>query len=97
MKAATAVSNRFGGFANALSAVAASDLSAIQFIVRQGVSLRDISNKELEEEVYLAGTRNIMADVMKFVTRLANGGRDPDLEGEGDDKTADEGAEGNGD
>ncbi|MBB3937672.1 hypothetical protein [Aureimonas phyllosphaerae] len=95
LKAATAVSNRFGGFANALAAVAGSDLAAIQFVVRQGVPLRDISSKDLDEVVWLAGTRHLMGDVMSYVTRLANGGRDPDLEGEEAEK-AEEGAEGNG-
>ncbi|WP_061930133.1 hypothetical protein [Aureimonas sp. AU22] len=95
LKAATAISNRFGGFSNALAAVAGSDLAAITFVVRQGVPMRDVSSKDLEEAVWLAGTRHLMGDVMSYVTRLANGGRDPDLEAD-ETKQSDEGAEGNG-
>lgn len=77
MKAGLAISNRFSGFNNALQAVASNDLGSITHIVRQGVPLGEISSKDLEKAVYAAGTRNIMGDVMSYVTRLANGGRDP--------------------
>lgn len=96
LKAATAISNRYDGFSNALAAVAASNLSAIQFVVRQGVKMNEISSKDLDEAVYLAGTRHLIGDVMTFITRLANGGRDPDLEEEETAETSDEGSEGNG-
>ncbi len=85
LKAAQNVSSRFNGFINALQAVAANDLQAVCYIVRQGVPLRAISTDDLNEAVYEAGTRNLMGDVMKYVNRLANGGKDPDAE----DATAD--------
>lgn len=101
MKAATSISNRFNGFNNALQAVASNDLASITYIVRQGVPLNDISSKDLEKAVYAAGTRNIMGDVLRYVTRLANGGSDPDetdaeeaeaaeAEEDGDEGNADE-------
>jgi hypothetical protein len=97
LKAATAISNRFDGFSNALAAVAASNLAAIQFVVRQGVKMSEISSRDLDEAVYLAGTRHLIGDVMTFITRLANGGRDPDLEEEEQAETGEtEGEEGNG-
>lgn len=85
LKAATAVSNRFNGFQNALAAVAGSDLGAIQFVIRQGVPLKQISTDDLGQAVYEAGTRTLMGPAMRFITRLANGGRDPDLEDTSDE------------
>ncbi|WAJ27540.1 hypothetical protein [Antarcticirhabdus aurantiaca] len=93
LKAAQNVSNRFNGFQNAIAAVAGNDLSAVTYIVRQGVPLKQISTDDLNEAVYEAGTRNIIGDVMKYVVRLSNGGRDPDLE---DGDGAEERDEGNG-
>ena len=80
LAAATAVSNRFDGFQGAMAAVANSNLAAVQFIVRKGIPMRDITTKDLDEAVWQAGTRELMGPVMKYITRLANGGRDPDLE-----------------
>lgn len=96
LSAANNVSQRFNGFNNALQAVAANDLAAVTYIVRQGVTVKTISTNDLSEAVYRAGTRNLMGDVMRFVTRLANGGRDPD-ETDAEDDDASEGRhEGNG-
>lgn len=94
LKAAQNVSQRFGGFINALQAVAANDLQAVTYIVRQGVALKAISTDDLSEAVFEAGTRNIMGDVMKFVNRLANGGKDPDETDAAEDE-AEERDEGN--
>lgn len=92
LKAAANVSQRFGGFNGALQAVANNDLAAVTFIVRQGVTVKTISTDDLSEAVYEAGTRNLMGDVMKYVTRLANGGKDPDeTDGEDDADRRDEG------
>lgn len=77
LKAATAVSNKFNGFSNALGALAASDMAAINFVLRQGISVKEIAADKLEQAIYEAGTRNVVTDAMKFVSRLANGGRDP--------------------
>lgn len=94
LKAAQNVSQRFGGFINALQAVAANDLQAVTFIVRQGVALKAISSDDLNEAVFAAGTRNIAVDVMRFVNRLANGGKDPDETDADEDEERDEGNDG---
>lgn len=96
LKAAQNVSSRYNGFMNAMQAVAANDLAAISYIVRQGVPLRAISTDDLNEAVYAAGTRNIMGEVIRYVNRLANGGKDPDLEEASGDEDDAEDNRGNG-
>ncbi|WAJ29329.1 hypothetical protein [Antarcticirhabdus aurantiaca] len=96
LKAATAVSTRFGGFMGAGSTILNRDLASMIFIVRQAIPMRDMSSKDLEEAVYQAGTRNLVDPLTKYIGRLANGGRDPNLEDdddrdEGDDEDQDEG------
>ena len=91
LKAAQNVSNRFNGFQNAIAAVAGNDLSAVTYVIRQGIPLKQISNDDLNEAVYAAGTRNLIGDVMKYVVRLSNGGRDPDLEDADGNEDRDEG------
>ncbi len=98
MAAATAVSSRFGGIQGALSAVSSGELTAAQFIVRQGVPLKQVSNKDLNELVYDTGLGNLYGPLTRYVLRLFNGGRDPsaDAEEEADDDAEDEADEGNG-
>ncbi|KQQ81940.1 hypothetical protein [Aureimonas sp. Leaf324] len=96
LKAATAVSNRFSGFQNAMNAVQAADLASVQFVIRQGVPLKQLSTEALNEAIYRKGTFKTAGTAIKFLTRLANGGREMGDE-EGDDETsAAEGDEGNG-
>lgn len=95
LKAATAVSNRFSGFSNAVNALQAADLASIQYIIRQGINLRAISTDQLNEEVWRGGAFKMMTPALTFVSRLANGGRD--LNDDGDEAVeATEGDSGNG-
>lgn len=87
LKAATAISREFGGFLGAMQAVANMNLIAMQFIVRQGIATRNISTEDLNDAVWRAGAKNIVQPIMKFVSVLQNGGRDPDLEEPADDRT----------
>lgn len=88
LKAATNISTRFGGFNGALQALANNDLGAFQYVVRQAVPVKTISSDDLNEAVWRAGTRNLLTDVMKYVGRLSNGGRDPEETDESDEDAA---------
>ncbi|WP_099866068.1 hypothetical protein [Pararhizobium haloflavum] len=98
LKAASAISNQYGGFMGAYQALANGNLQAIQFIVRQAIPTPDqrgISTQELNEMVWRTGTTTLTAPISKYLSRLQNGGRDPSGEDD-DDAIADEGNEGNG-
>lgn len=95
LKAATSVSNAFGGFAGAFQSAAAGDLAAFQRIIRAGIPLKQISSDDLNEAVWKTGLPKLAQPVARFIAFLQNGGRDPDLvEEEAED--ADEAGEGNG-
>lgn len=99
MKAASAISRQYGGFLGAMQAVATMNLEAMQYIVRQGLTMKEtrISTDDLNEAVWSAGAKNIADPIMKFVRVLQNGGRDPDLEDDGDSRDDKSDDEGNGD
>jgi hypothetical protein len=97
LKAANAVSNRFSGFQNALNAVQAADLASIQFIIRQGITAKTISTADLDQAIWSKGTFKCMTSALKFISRLANGGRDmADDADEDEAKADDEDGRGNG-
>ena len=95
LKAATAVSNRFSGFQNAMNAIQAADLASISYIIRQGITAKTISTDDLNEAIWRKGAFKSMTDALTFVSRLANGGRDINEEADEADE-ADEGDRGNG-
>lgn len=97
LKAANAISNHFGGFITAYQHLANGSLQAYQYVIRQGipkVELDDISTDDLNEMIWRTGTIELVGPVSKYLSRLQNGGRDPDAED--DRKVRDEDDEGNG-
>lgn len=98
LKAANAVSNHFGGFIAAYQHIANASLQAFQYIIRQGIpkaELDDLSTDDLNHLIWATGTNKLVGPVSKYITRLQNGGRDPEDE---DEKkvSRDEDDEGNG-
>lgn len=95
LRAATAISNHFGGFIAAYQHLANGNLQAYQFIIRNGIpkaDQRNISTEELNEMIWRKGTVDLVGPVSKYLGRLQHGGRDPDE----DVSHADDGDEGNG-
>lgn len=90
--AASTISNRFNGFVGAFQALQMLDLSVVQFIIRTGITDKNISTKDLNEAVWRTGVGELTGTLAKYVSRLQNGGRDPNEEAAGGD---DEGSEGN--
>lgn len=88
--AATRVNKAFDGYQNANRRVAALDLEAYVFIIRQGLGLADGDEKDLREHVWRAGVTNLSGPVATYVAILANGGRPLD------DQPSEESAGGNG-
>lgn len=83
LRAATTISNQFGGFIGAYQQLAAGSLQAVQFIIRTGIpkeELRNVSTDELNEMVFRTGTVKLITPLTKYLGRLQNGGRDPDEE-----------------
>lgn len=95
LKAATAISNRFNGFQNALNAVQAADLASVQYVLRQGISLKRVSSETLNEAVWSNGIFKSMKPALEFITLLMNGGREATEDDDGGTSDADEGASGN--
>lgn len=85
LKAASAISRQFGGFMGAMQAIANGDLSAFQFIARQGTTAKNISTDDLNEAVWSAGTTKLTRPFLRYLGLLQNGGRDPDEENEAEE------------
>ncbi|WP_342640938.1 hypothetical protein [Rhodoligotrophos ferricapiens] len=83
LEAAMLVDTQFGGYTAAFQALLNHSLSAAITIISAG-SGRSVNN-DLRAKVYQHGVRNLVGPLSRFVTILANGGREPS----GDD---DEGA-----
>lgn len=97
LKAATAISSHFGGFISAYQHLASGSLDAFQYVIRQGVPKAqqdDISTQDMNAMIWRTGTPKLVGPVTKYLSRLQNGGRDPDE----DDSQADteDGDAGNG-
>ncbi|MEO3387320.1 hypothetical protein [Mesorhizobium sp. CAU 1741] len=85
LKAASAISSHFGGFIGAYQQLANGNLQACQYIIRQGIpasETRNISTEELNGMVYRSGIVKLSGPLSRYISRLQNGGRDPDEEDE---------------
>lgn len=89
LKAATQISNRFGGFVPAMQALGKMDMQACVFIVIQGTNAKDADAKALPEKLWAAGLNDVSVKCLEFIRFLMNGGKG----GKGDEEG--EGAEGN--
>lgn len=74
LRAAREVNNRLGGFVEAFRRLTNFDLEAYSIIVAAGLNKKP---SEVEEAVYKAGVAMLTEPLAKFVTLLANGGREP--------------------
>lgn len=80
LKAANAVSRQFGGFLGAMQAISQSNLEAFFFIIKHGIGKTNTSTDDLNAAIWAAGVPNLIKPVMRYVSILQNGGRDPDPE-----------------
>lgn len=74
LRAAREVNNRLGGFVEAFKRLTNFDLEAYCIIVAAGLNKK---SNEVEDAVFKAGVANLTEPLAKFVTLLANGGREP--------------------
>lgn len=83
LRAAIAVSRRFGGFIAAFQKVGALDLEAAVQIVAAGLDKRDPDDIEaIERQVFEHGVSLLVEPLGRFVEILSNGGREPGKEPE---------------
>jgi hypothetical protein len=83
LRAAIAVSRRYGGFAAAFQKIAALDLDAAVQIAAAGLDKRDPDElKAIEREIFAHGVALLVEPLSRFVECLANGGREPGKEPE---------------
>lgn len=95
LKAATAISQRFGGLNEAFAALSRAQIDAYVFIIRAGLPKDEAKQlgDDLPEAVWRTGLDSLAEPVARFVNRLRNGGREPGLIDDDDDQ--EEGAVGN--
>lgn len=89
LRAAIAVSRRFGGFLAAFQKIGGLDLEAATHIVAAGLDKRDPDEiKEIEKAVFEHGVALLVEPLSRFVEILSNGGREPGKEPEEKDGTS---------
>lgn len=71
-----------GGLVAALDKVGNADITALETIIAAGVGFTTEGRKKLGDWIFEAGINNLTTKAIKFLTVLANGGIDPDLEKE---------------
>ncbi len=93
VRAATAISRQFDGFATARARLVAENFDSVVFILRMGLNLSDKDARDLPERVYKNGiTAELLIPLINYVAILGNGGRPLDLdENKTNDKDNDQG------
>jgi len=101
LKAATAISTRFGGLNDAYVAIGRLQLDAYVFIVRSGLPKEQLKKfpdeNDLPTAVWRTGMDNLAEPLAKFVNILRHGGRNPEVVQDDEDEEGGkgEGASGN--
>ncbi len=90
VRAVLGVSDLDGGLTNVLVRIQKMDFRTYVAVVRIGLSADDKLSKRLNDLVFETGLLTLMEPLVKFVTLLMNGGKDPKdkEEGEGDQGNA---------
>lgn len=91
LKAASAISRQYGGFSGAFQALQMLNLEVAQYIVRQGITAKNLSTDDLNEAVWKSGVGRLTPVLARYIAILQNGGSDPDAT-----EQADGNSEGNG-
>jgi len=78
LRAATQISNRYGGFIPAMQALGKLDLAACVFVVVTATGAKDAEAKALPEKLWSAGLNEVAAKCLEFTRFLMNGGEDDD-------------------
>ncbi|WP_152045505.1 hypothetical protein [Aureimonas psammosilenae] len=91
LKAAQNISRQYGGFVGTFQALQVLSLEVAQYIVKQGITAKNISTDDLNDKVWRAGVGNLTKPLARYVSILQNGGRDPDLNDGDDTQDSDEG------
>ena len=89
LKAATAISARFGGINEAYVALGKMQLDAYIFIIRTGIAKeyrRVFTDEQLAEEVWRTGMDDLAEPLARYVNILRHGGRDPEAATDDDDE-----------
>lgn len=82
-RAGIAVSEKFGGFREVLRRLQDFDVGVATSLIALGAGIKGTEAvKALQEKVYSAGLVKLTPDLTRFTMMLANGGRDPEAEGE---------------
>ncbi|WP_200475097.1 hypothetical protein [Azospirillum argentinense] len=77
MRAATTISDLYGGLLAAQQRCINLDATAIVVVVNAGANRNGEAAKKTDEQVFAAGLQTVAGDVIEFITLLANGGRPP--------------------
>lgn len=96
LKAASAISTQYGGFAGAFEALRMLNLQVVTFIIRtgtggKGADGRAMSTDDMNDVVWRHGIGKLTGDLAKYLLRLQNGGRDPADDEDDDAKDRDQG------
>lgn len=78
LRAAREINNACGGYSGAFKKLTEFDLSAYVYVVAAGLGKK---YSEVEESVHKAGILNLTEPLARFVTILANGGKEPNPDG----------------
>lgn len=81
LRAAQAISQRYGGFNKALETVSNFDLEVFTTVIIAGLGVSGNDAKEIPELVWSTGMPELTEPVTRYLAILANGGKPLDMDG----------------